>query len=569
MHRIFSIVIFCFPFIFPTALNASNYKDGTKATQLVYHHKNNGKVMDGKLTTLLFQNGLCAFVQTDTNSTNFRFIEYTGGNTIEILSNEGQQYKLIQSFEEQPELIETKESDTILGFVCQKYTTSIRSNAVEIWLTKETDFKASPILSVTPTNALVLKIKINGNYEIEAQKTESTDAKAKFEAYTKIIESAQPVDKANFKRLQIENRYTIIPVFENEIVNFGDNPINPEEEIFDHTYRYANGTIILKKIKLPEISDGGYVFANLTSRSNGDAYDRTGSLFIVPIDQEKSMLDAMKNGLDSIPFFVANNGDEYQGTVRTEGFSPALELMRFFSTFGVGHFNDGSQIAGYNWADSVVYKQDITELISSDDREIWIGVFIGNYDKGGHIVNLNLNYYPSFGESAFPKKWKMPLFNTVNILEMASQNYGTMFEGDSLEVEFELPGNIENLQLRFTTTGHGGWGNGDEFNQKVNEIFVDDTLVFQHIPWRCDCATYRTNNPSSGNFGNGLSSSDLSRSNWCPGTVTPPFFISLAGLKPGKHILKVAIPIGEREGGSFSAWCVSGTLIGNIADKQE
>ena len=152
----------------------------------------------------------------------------------------------------------------------------------------------------------------------------------------------------------------------------------------------------------------------------------------------------------------------------------------------------------------------------------------------------------------------------MNIMEMSQQNYGTMFHDDSLKVEFEIPEGLKSLYLRYTSTGHGGWGGGDEFNQKLNEIFLDDSLVYSFIPWRDDCATYRLLNPASGNFRNGLTSSDLSRSNWCPGTVTVPEIIPLKNIKPGKHIIKVAIPIGEKEGGSFSAWNVSATLIGKF-----
>ncbi len=81
------------------------------------------------------------------------------------------------------------------------------------------------------------------------------------------------------------------------------------------------------------------------------------------------------------------------------------------------------------------------------------------------------------------------------------------------------------------------------------------------IPWRDDCGTYRNNNPCSGNFANGLSSSDLSRSNWCPGTVTNPEYIYLGNLAAGKHKLTVKIPQGKPAGSSNSYWCISGTLL--------
>ncbi|MBS1571731.1 MAG: hypothetical protein JST62_04960 [Bacteroidetes bacterium] len=132
-----------------------------------------------------------------------------------------------------------------------------------------------------------------------------------------------------------------------------------------------------------------------------------------------------------------------------------------------------------------------------------------------------------------------------------------------MEVIFKMKEEVKNATLRYITTGHGGWGNGDEFVPKANTIFLDNRLVQSFVPWRTDCGSYRLYNPASGNFDNGLSSSDLSRSNWCPGTVTNPNYIPLGNLKAGKHTIKVTIPQGENEGSSFSSWNVSGVIIGN------
>jgi hypothetical protein len=266
-----------------------------------------------------------------------------------------------------------------------------------------------------------------------------------------------------------------------------------------------------------------------------------------------------------LPVYTGRNGKKYQGVVATDNYLPPLELMRFFTPCGVRHFNAQAKIKGYDWADSAVYKQDISVLLPSLQGEVWIGVFIGNYDKGGHKASLQFKYYPGYdGEgSAENKTWILPVFNSTNLMEMGGQEYGTMFDKDSLTVTVEVPQGVKNLKLRYLTTGHGGWGGGDEFVPKLNEIFADGKRVYHFIPWREDCATYRLLNPASGNFGNGLSSSDLSRSNWCPGTITLPVEIPLPDLAPGKHTFQVAIPLGKPEGGSFSAWNVSGVLIGD------
>lgn len=157
-----------------------------------------------------------------------------------------------------------------------------------------------------------------------------------------------------------------------------------------------------------------------------------------------------------------------------------------------------------------------------------MGVFIGNYDKGGHKVSLRLKYYPGSPqpreerENRGPALWVKPLFNTLNIMEMAGQNYGTLFDTDSLTVEFEVPEGVKSLKLRYLTTGHGGWGGGDEFNQKENRIFIDGSRYFRSLR-RTDCGTWRKYNPASGNFWNGITSSDYSRSGWCPGSATVLF----------------------------------------------
>jgi hypothetical protein len=98
--------------------------------------------------------------------------------------------------------------------------------------------------------------------------------------------------------------------------------------------------------------------------------------------------------------------------------------------------------------------------------------------------------------------------------------------------------------------------------KRINKIYIDGKEIFRIIPWREDCGTYRLNNPASGNFGNGLSSSDLSRSNWCPGTITTPYYIPLEDLKPGKHKVEIDIDQGPDEGQGFNSWNISGSLIG-------
>ena len=103
--------------------------------------------------------------------------------------------------------------------------------------------------------------------------------------------------------------------------------------------RFAKGTVILKKVKYPKMDKNSNVFVELTEQSAGDAYDRTGTVFIIPQNKEKSFFDALQNGAKTVPSFDNGNGKTYQGVVATENYEPALELMRFFTPFGIHQFN--------------------------------------------------------------------------------------------------------------------------------------------------------------------------------------------------------------------------------------
>ncbi|PCH68117.1 MAG: peptide-N-glycosidase [Bacteroidales bacterium] len=539
-----------------TLFSSAKENKKEKLVKITYEEYRGGNLVPNKKIVLTCSNGI---VQLSNRSKTKRlFIDYNSKTVIKELNISSEHFKQITPFSELSEPKLTDEKETILGYECKKASFIIFSNRIDVWYTTETEYKASPSSSVIIENGLILKYVSNGNHTIQAKSIDKEKGNMQYPQ-----EGIQEINQARYRELIIESRYLTIPIFDKEQINFQNGITNPEDEILDHTYRFSKGTVIMKKIKLPETKNGGNFFLKLTNWSNGDAYDRTGCVFTIADDNKKSILTALKNGLKELPLYFDNKGTEYQGVVSTDNYTVPLELMRFFTSFGVGHFNNKRPINNYNWQDSVVYKQEVTELISTNKDEMWIGVFIGNYDNGGHKVSLELNYYPPFRGYPAQKKVIKPLFYTLNVMEASGQNYGSMFKNDTLTMEFKLDEEIKNPKLLFTTTGHGGWGNGDEFVPRLNQIFIDDKLVFKHVPWRSDCATYRTSNPASGNFSNGLSSSDLSRSNWCPATLTNPYYIPLDDLKPGKHIIKVAIDQGDDKGSSFNHWSVSGILIGN------
>ena len=448
----------------------------------------------------------------------------------------------------------TNQTKKILGYNCKKAITKINSNTIEVWFTNDLKISGGPS-SLGQKLGLVLQIERNGN----SATTAISLKKIKNSGIEKIL-SKEPVktDLLSYRDLLWKSRFTTLSVFENEIINFSDESKSDEK-----IKRFANGTVILKKIKFPKIEAGDNIFVELKQQSNGDAYDRTGTVFFIPQEKSQSFFNGLENGIKTLPLYENGNGKQYYGVVSTNNYLPTVELMRFFTSFGINKFNH-IQLKDKVWQTLSPFRQDITELKPSlSEKELWIGTFIGNYDKGGHKVSLDITIHHS-DQLIHRNNKAIPLFNTTNIMEMAGQDYATMFDNDKgIFVEFNLEKDLKNTQLRYITTGHGGWENGDEFIPKINSIYLDGKLSFSFTPWRTDCGSYRFYNPASGNFPDGLSSSDLSRSNWCPGTITNPEFISLGNLKAGKHTIQVKIPQGKPEGTSFSAWNVSGVLLGS------
>lgn len=449
----------------------------------------------------------------------------------------------------------TQESKKILGYTCQKAVTIINSNTIEIWFVSNSKIKGAPT-TLGLGLGLVLEVTRNGNYTIQAKSIE----KLKQKLVNLIPDSSGVIVKnaLDYRDALWKSKFVTLSIFNQELVRFSD-----QAKSNDSIKRFANGTIICRKVKFPKIEAGNNIFLELKEQSNGDAYDRTGSVFMITENLEENFWKGLNEGANKMPIYKNNTEKEYQGIHRTQTFEPALELMRFFTPFGIHQYNHIS-LKDKTWHEVISYRQDISELHTEiSEKELWIGIFIGNYDGGGHKVDLEITIHP--GEKRpFMFNHAMPIFNTTNIMEMAGQNYGTLFEDEKgLHFEFELSKPMTNVHLRYIATGHGGWENGDEFVPKTHEIFIDNQLIQQIIPWRADCGSYRLFNPASGNFNNGLSSSDYSRSNWCPGTITFPMMIPLGDLHAGKHQIQIKIPQGKPEGGSFSAWNISGVLLGN------
>ena len=301
----------------------------------------------------------------------------------------------------------SEETRTILGYRCKKAKTVVNSNTIELWYTTELPAAGAPTV-LGHQLGLVLELVRNGNFVISATQIEpfqgldlaemanggSTGGSTGGKAATPAL-----LDGLSYKDRVWRSRFTTIPVFQDQIVNFSGEDREPREGVT----RYANGTVVLKTVQLPEIAPGSQVFVDLLARSNGDAYDRTGSVFVIPLGAKdpshgkkatRNFMDGLQRGVAALPAYQNGNGRTYRGVVATEDYAPLIELMRFFTPFGVKHYNP-LQLKGKTWHEAAPYRMDITDLAQRlSGQALALGVFIGNYDKGGHKLKPQPHHHP-------------------------------------------------------------------------------------------------------------------------------------------------------------------------------
>ena len=380
---------------------------------------------------------------------------------------------------------------------------------------------------------------------------------------------------------------TDLKVFDNEMVCFNPASLgNFTEANADSIIRLVNGRIILKKITLPDYKRNVTVSVDVELASNGDRWDKSGSLFVLPKQSVINLMNIAK-GEKQFPAVDSTKLEKLIGVVPGEDYLPTVELMRFMTPFGVGFYSEPEDdLTGHRrpvyipkWEKSVKWAQDITQLYPLLAGEAYVGVFIDTWNKDGYRISVDLKVKESkLANDVMPQREVVPLLNTVYYI---GQSYPDIFARKPIEISFNLPEEAHNAQLNYIVTGHGGHSGGDEFVEKQNIVSVDGKAVLDFIPWRDDCASFRRFNPATGvwlikrlaayisdtgyaekTVEEPLASSDLSRSNWCPGSDVAPETADLGTLAAGEHTFKVDIPKAQPAvGEEMNHWLVSAYLV--------
>lgn len=351
-------------------------------------------------------------------------------------------------------------------------------------------------------------------------------------------------------------------------------------------HHLANGRILLKKITLPAYQRNVSLKLKVTVVSNGDRWDKSGSCFVLPASSRINLLNVAR-GDEQFPEVDTLKLEQMRGIIAGAGYQPTVELMRFMTPFGVGHYSNNSDTLTSKrrpvyipkWEQQVQWEQDITDLYSLLKGEAYVGVFIDTWTNEGYLLNMELEVKESpLACDRLPQRHVEPLLNTVYYI---GQSYPDIFARKEVTTEFTLPKGAKQVRLKYIATGHGGHSGGDEFVKQRNILLVDGREVLNFIPWRDDCASFRRFNPATGvwlvkrkaayiseqgyrekEIEEPLASSDLSRSNWCPGSDVIPEEVLLGELKPGKHTFTVRIPEAQKSSkNEQNHWLVSAYLV--------
>ena len=354
----------------------------------------------------------------------------------------------------------------------------------------------------------------------------------------------------------------------------------------DSIYHLVNGRIILKKVTLPEYKRNVSVKLRVTVASNGDRWDKSGSCFVLPNASGINLLNIAK-GEKEFPAVDSVKLEKMIGIIPGTDYQPTVELMRFMTPFGVGHYSSPEDsltkhrkpVYVDHWEDSVSWEQDITDLYPLLEGGAYVGIFIDTWTPEGYVASMTIDVDESdLTCDALPKKHVEPLMNTVYYI---GQEYPDIFARKDVSLDFDIPQGARDVRLKYIVTGHGGHSGGDEFVEKQNIVSVDGVPVLDFVPWRTDCASFRRFNPATGvwlrkrlaayitekgysekEVEEPLASSDLSRSNWCPGSDVIPEEVELKDIQPGHHKLTVSIPeAAEVDGNKLNHWLVSAYLV--------
>ena len=171
-----------------------------------------------------------------------------------------------------------------------RHTCSVNSNTLVFVMDEKAPVNVTPLPYYGLNKGALREFHRNGQLRMKLVKAERVKLSVETFHETSPQQPKLRVTSRELDRIMKERLVVTTRIFDHEQICWGKENAKIEggNIPYDTVLHFAGGTLILKRVRLPFLGAHYQHFVELHQQSNGDAYDRTGSVFVVLPGRERS-----------------------------------------------------------------------------------------------------------------------------------------------------------------------------------------------------------------------------------------------------------------------------------------
>ena len=140
---------------------------------LTYQSYAKGVAEQDTTSMLVVENAKCLKINTLEKSIsnpipgyaqNITYVDYVNDSIYSIIEFSDSKYYSAHSFTNNDVVFSEEGTESMLGYPCKKYKTSINSNTIEVWMTESLGFEATPMPGLGHLKGVMVRCMRNGSY---------------------------------------------------------------------------------------------------------------------------------------------------------------------------------------------------------------------------------------------------------------------------------------------------------------------------------------------------------------------------------------------------------------------